>query len=335
MQQIEEGGDPAKEKLAAKRAPAPAAPKIQTYAEVVDAFIEKYAKPRQRTWSETRRVLLRNCAAWADRPIGEITRTDAYALLDGFIAEGHGPKARVTRAWLVKLWRWAAQREIVSAAIMDSVQIEVEPRIRARHYSTDEIRALWDGAEALPVIQRGYLKLVLLLGVRKNELAKMRRSELDDPENPTVWVIPHERTKTKKSTQARRTYVVPLPPLAQRILKRLPVIGDDEAARDIVFPGRHHGKPLDPGSPLARQIQKESGVADFYFHACRDTIATWLENEGASDYERKLVLNHEGTSGATRNYSHGVPIKLKRELLEKWARHVDEAVTGEGVRLLS
>ena len=82
-----------------------------------------------------------------------------------------------------------------------------------------------------------------LTGVRKNELAKMHRDELDDPDDPTLWTVPFERTKSKKSTKRERVYLVPLSPLARRVLKPL------LKGEDLVFPGRHKGKAFDPGTP--------------------------------------------------------------------------------------
>jgi hypothetical protein len=46
-------------------------------------------------------------------------------------------------------------------------------------------------------------------------------------------------------------------------------------------------------------------------------VATWLEKQGHSEWERGLVLNHSD-SGVTAGYSHGYPLDRKRELLEKW-----------------
>jgi hypothetical protein len=45
------------------------------------------------------------------------------------------------------------------------------------------------------------------------------------------------------------------------------------------------------------------------------------------------VLNHSD-NGVTAGYSHGCPLDWKRELLEKWAAHVERLVTTEGVALL-
>ncbi|MCZ6509938.1 MAG: Arm DNA-binding domain-containing protein, partial [Alphaproteobacteria bacterium] len=56
---IREGADPLAEKKA-KRLAVPS--DVSTFQHVVDQFIERYAKPRQRTWPETKRTFEVNCA---------------------------------------------------------------------------------------------------------------------------------------------------------------------------------------------------------------------------------------------------------------------------------
>ncbi len=82
------------------------------------------------------------------------------------------------------------------------------------------------------------------------------------------------------------------------------------------------------------KVRKNSKVADWTYHACRDTISTWLQDQGHSKYERGLVLNHS-ESGVTADYSHGYPVELKRQLLEEWADHVAQEVQPKGAVLLS
>ncbi len=328
---ITEGADPVDERKAARSvALTPGAP----FREVLDSFIDKYAKPRQRTWKETDRTLRVNCAGWLDKPLSAITETDAYELLDRFIAQGHDTKARVTLAWLRTMFRWAAKRKIVEHSIMYQIEIEIERKVRKRAYASNEVKAVWKAATKLDPIEAGFVKLILLLGVRKSELAGMRRSEFDDPDKPTLWTVPHERTKTRKSQKEERIYLVPLPKLAQRIIKGLPRLDND-----LVFPGRGAGKkatlkPLVPGMGLKAKVREQSGVADWTYHACRDTISTWLQDQGHSKYERGLVLNH-AEGGVTADYSHGYSIELKRQLLKNWADHVAQTVQPKGAVLLS
>ncbi len=334
---IKEGADPVGERKAARGTSFTA---DTPFREVVHDFIDKYAKPRQRTWKETDRILRVNCADWLARPIASITEADVYGLLDGFIAEGQDAKARVTRAWLRALFRWAAKRKIVERSVMADIEIEIERKVRSRVYTAKEVTAVWNGAAKLDPIEAGFVKLIVLLGVRKSELAGMRRSEFDDPDKPTLWTVPHERTKTRKSAKEERAYLVPLPKLAQRVIRGLPRLDND-----LVFPGRDPGevkdggkkrlrKPLVPGTTFMTKVRKISTVADWTYHACRDTISTWLQDQGHSKYERGLILNH-AESGVTADYSHGYPVELKRELLEKWADHVAQEVQPKGAVLLS
>ena len=89
-----------------------------------------------------------------------------------------------------------------------------------------------------------------------------------------------------------------------------------------------------PGTALKTKVREQSKVEDWTYHACRDTISTWLQDQGHSEYERGLMLNH-AESGVTADYGHGYPNKLKRELTEKWANHVAQEVQPKGAVLLS
>ncbi len=334
---IKDGADPVAQKKAARSTGL--TPETQ-FRDVLREFTDKYARPRQRTWKETDRTLRVNCADWLTKPIASITEADVYGLLDGFVAEGQDAKARVTLAWLRTLFRWAAKRKIVKHSVMVDIEINIERKVRKRAYTPKEVEAIWNGAAKLDPLEAGFVKLTLLLGVRKSELAGMRRSEFDDPDKPVLWTVPHERTKTRKSQKQERVYLVPLPKLAQRVIKGLPRLDDD-----LVFPGREPGgpkaggkkrprKPMVPETALKAKVREKSKVADWTYHACRDTITTWLQDQGHSKYERGLVLNH-AEGGVTADYSHGYPVELKRELLEKWADHVAQEVQPKGAVLLS
>ena len=66
-----------------------------TFGTVVDEFIELHARPKQRTWDQTEGFS--RAAASLNRPIAAITEAMVHNLLDGFVAAGHGHKARVTQ----------------------------------------------------------------------------------------------------------------------------------------------------------------------------------------------------------------------------------------------
>jgi hypothetical protein len=47
-----------------------------------------------------------------------------------------------------------------------------------------------------------------------------------------------------------------------------------------------------------------------------------------------LILNHSDSGSVTTGYSHGYPLELKRQLLDKWAAHVETLVRPKGAALL-
>lgn len=312
------------------RAEAPA----KTFVAVVDQFIEHYAKPRQRTWDQTQRVLKNNCKVWLKKPIADITPNDIRTLLREFIAAGHPYKAAITKRWLAKLWRWAYDEDYTPVPIIKGLgNVETEKRERNRFYTDAEIRATWEAADKLEPHDAAYVKLLILLAPRKTALALLRRSHLDDADNPTIWTTPFELTKSRKTSRKKRVYLTPLPPLAQRIVKGLTKNGDS------LFPGlsvheTKGGRPTFYGVPLQRKMVEHGAPAHFEFHAWRHTIATWLENQGHSEWERGLALNHSGSGSVTADYSHGYPLELKRTLLMKWAEHVEQLVQPKGAALL-
>jgi integrase len=307
------------------------------YDTVVDKFIEQYAKPRQRTWYQTERSLKGSCRPFLGRPIASISKQEALALLDGFIADHHPYKAAVTRVWLRTLWRWACTRGYVpEPPIMDRLEIEFERRVRELVYDEAAIRASWQAADQLDWVEGAYIKLLMLLAPRKRELAWMTWAHLDNPDKPTLWTTPFELTKSRKrqSNNKKRQYLTPLPKLAQQILQGLPKgAPDDRVFSTLSVRTDPAGGKRFNGDYLIAKLIRRGAPANFKAHAWRHTIATWLEKEGASDFERGLVLNHSG-QGVTAGYSHGFAHKLKLDLLTKWAEHVEKLVQPTGVALL-
>ncbi len=290
-----------------------------TYAEVVDRFITEWAQPRQRTWRDTKRILL-SFTDWHDRAFSDITKAEARTILRGYVNAGQKYKAAAAVAWVRKLWRWGAEEDLVPAPIMDLLGIHIERVSRDRWFNDGELKALWHAADrCADPVKGAYFKLLLLLAPRKVALANMTWEDIKDG----VWVTPFEFTKSRKSSVRKRTYHTPLPPLALRILAGL------SKSNERVFPTI----PTEPAERFSKELIVNGAPGDFTYHAVRHSVATWLQNNGASEYEIGLILNHAGT-GVTAGYSHGIPMKLKLELLTRWSDHVESLVTPTGAALL-
>jgi integrase len=241
--------------------------------------------------------------------------------LRGFVADGHVYKATVTQAWIKKLWRWAAEKDLVTAPIMEAVRLDYEKRERDRVYDDAEILATWEAADQLDRSLGVFAKLMILLAPRKTALAAMTWDHLDDPDNPTKWTTPFELTKSRKSTSKKRVYVTPLPPLAQHLIKSLPK-GTERLFPELVVRQTAADQPRFFGVELQRQLIRFGAPKDFAYHCWRHTVASWLHNKGVDEWGRALVLNHSGGGSVTAGYSHGYPLELKLKLLTEWSEHV-------------
>lgn len=297
----------------------------KSYETIVDEFIEKYAKRKQRTWLQTERALKRHCGKWLKRPIRSITTKEIEGLLEDLISDGRSRTAQLTLTWMRLMWKWASKKDLADKAVIEKVDVEFEPpKIRDKVFSDDEIRDIWKAANQLDPVKSAFVKLLILLAPRKNELAGMRRAELNDGDSPSHWQTPHERTKSKKTAAKKRTYETPLSALAARIVRGIPVSEHDP---DLVFWGTKQGRPIDAGQPLKRLLVKNGAPSDFTFHAARHTLATWLQEQGRSEFEIALVLNHSPSGGSvTGGYMHGVMDDIKAQFLQQWADHVEGLV---------
>jgi len=157
----------------------------------------------------------------------------------------------------------------------------------------------------------------------------------DNLVNPTLWTTTAEAVKVRKSARKKRVYLTPLPQLAQRIVKSL--LKDRDNARlfaQLSVYTTKAGRLNFDGKELAAQLIELGAPADFAYHTMRHTVTTFLQNDGVDEWSRGLILNHAGSGSVTGDYSHGYPLQRKRELLERWASHVEQLVQPEGVTLL-
>lgn len=318
-------------KVAYPKIEAPA--EVDTYERVVERFIRQWARPRQRTWAETERLLL--AVPWQGRPFTEITAQDAAKHI-GEVAERSPSVARITLSWLTTLWRWAWRQYLVEYPIMDRLQAAdfgIVKKPRDIVYTDAEIKTLWTAGAPVAPRELAFVKLLFLLGVRSGALRGMRKCELDDLEHPTLWTIPPERVKQRKSREDEgREYVVPISGLARRIL--VPLLR--AAPGELIFEGIKPGVPLDIKTGLARRLRRATGIERWMAHGTRHTLASWLQQEGHDGYDRALALQHAAAGTVTAGYSHSHSLDRHRELLEKWAGHIGEVVAGaEDVELLA
>jgi integrase len=266
--------------------------------------------------------------AWGNRPLAELRRRDLNKLLDPIVEAGRIQAAHKLREVAVRIVNWAIERDEI-----DDIEVNLlaPPRGRGkgngalkrarrdRVLSEPEIRANWMACDLVdPPLFGVLIRLYLLLGQRRSEVAGMEWPELDLDRG--LWEISASRYKT------RLPHVVPLPPPAVELLQELPRV--DEVYVFSTEPGTHFSgfsKSMD-------RLRRLSGTAGWTIHDLRRTARTGMSplknaaghRVGAEIAERVLGHVVGGVRGIYDRYAY---LDEKREALDLWAARIGEIVS--------
>src|SRR5262249_37324936 len=125
----------------------------------------------------------------------------------------------------------------------------------------DELVAIWNACSDDDYGK--IIKLLILTGCRRQEIGGCAWSEFDNPDNPTTWTLPAERSKNGKA------HTLPLMPMAGAIIQGVPRM----ASRDQLFGSRASSgfASWDRGH---RALDARSGVSNWTPHDLRRSAAT-------------------------------------------------------------
>jgi hypothetical protein len=91
--------------------------KAETTGDLATLYIEKWAKPRKRSWKADDNLLRRKILPkWRHRRITEITRQDVRLLVEGVAEAGAPVVANRVAALLSKMFAFALDRDLVTAS---------------------------------------------------------------------------------------------------------------------------------------------------------------------------------------------------------------------------
>jgi integrase len=294
-----------------------------TVAAVLAEYIARYQRGRgKRCWREVERTLTREltAAGWMNRPLATIARRDVIELLDRIVDRGAGIMANRTLAYLRKMLAWAVERDVIQASPAAGVKGPGESHERDRVLEREELRAIWQGCDALGWPFGPLIQLLTITAQRRDEVAHMAWPALDLERK--LWTLPRELTK------ADRVHEVPLSPLAIEIIAGLPRLGDG-----LLFPANRRGSkdPVSGFSKAKARLDRLAGVTGWRLHDLRRTAASSMAAAGHPPHVVAAVLNHApaATHGITAVYIRHRYGDEKRHALDAWAREL-ERVIGRG-----
>lgn len=305
------GGDPASDRNAKRRE---AERTTQTVAKVSADFIEKYAKPNNRSWREYERILSYNVLPRIGTvPVHELRRRDVIGILDHVAENSGAPMADHVLAVVRKMLNWHAARddEFISPIVKGMARTRPSELARARVLDDEEIRRIWHALDAIDYPYSPLVRLLFLTAQRRQEIAQARWSEIDTATG--TWVIPAERYKTKRAN------VVPLPEAALEIIARIPRQGE------FLFSAREAG--FSGFSKAKKRLDKLSDTTNWRLHDIRRSSRTLMVRCGVRPDIAERVLGHviPGVAGVYDRYDY---VREKKEALDCLAQQLDLIVRG-------
>jgi integrase len=334
--QIADGRDPAAEHAAQKQQRGTA----YAFGRAASDYVA-HIKPSLRSWKDRAAVLgLKEtgdgeikqikgglAALWAAKPVVAITSKDVGDLLRGARRmgipglerrnkEASDARARGLHSCLSAFFNWLKDEQQITISPLTALKRPKPPTARERFLTEDEIRKFWLATDQVGEPFGSALKLMLLTGARKREVAGMHRSELSA--DLSTWSLPGSRTKNKLP------HVVPLSELAKGIIAAV-----KSPSEELVFSTTGHS-PISGWSKMKPRLDRlmGEGTPPFTIHDLRRTAVTHMGELGIRDDVIELCVNHVSgrRAGVAGIYNKSVLMAERRAALEAWSRRVMDIV---------
>ena len=320
---VDRGEDPAAAKAEAKRR------EPDTVRSVAEDFINKYARPRNRTADEVARMLAQHLyPPLGHRLIETVTRRDILDLLDGIEAKTSGVRANRVLANVRRMFAWAVERGIIEASPAANVRAPGQEQSRDRVLTDDEVRAFLRACETMGEPFGPLFRLLLLTGQRREEVAGMPWAELDLP--GAVWHLPASRTKNKRASDVplAEQSVAILNGLVRRSSLVFPAAftcGGRTGPRRVSGFGRAKRRLDEIMLAELRKVDLEATLPEWRLHDLRRTAASGMARLGVAVHVVEALLNHKsGTiSGVAAVYNRHDYAAEKRAAAQAWANQLD------------
>ncbi len=289
------------------------------FAEVAADFLALHCGVRNkpRTADETERLMNRHWVpAFGRRTLQDIATKDISGVLDRMLDAPS--EAKHAFAAIRKFFNWARQRRLVKHSPCEGLQIDIRSQPRTRVLSDAELVKVWRAAERQGYPYGTIVKLLLLTGQRRNEIASLRWSYITLAEKKIM--LPPELVKNN------RQHVFVYGDMVAEVLASMPKLGD------FLFPARgHDDRPFSGWSKAKRELDVASGV-DFTLHDLRRTWATRAAESGVHPWVIEAHLNHVSgvVSGVAAIYNRHNYLNEARSAVKVFDEHLAKALENHG-----
>jgi integrase len=291
---------------------------------VIDEYLETRRPPqtdrerkdkkrlRPKSYREVRRYLLDTFRPLHSTPVDRLTRKDIAFHLARIKRERGVSVEGCARAALNTFFSWAMTMGLIEHNPVIGTPMPGRAEPRSRVLSDEELVAIWRACQDDDFGR--IIKLLILLGARRQEVGGMTWDELSGLDGPQpTWVLPSERSKN------HRAHTLPLMPMALDIIRAVPRM----ASRRCLF-GVHSDKGFAAWDKGHKALVERSGVHNWLPHDIRRSFSTKLHDLGVEPHIVEALLNHysghRASSAGVYNLAKYLP--QMRNVLALWERYV-------------
>jgi integrase len=317
---VAEGRDPAQvrhtEKVALSDAP--------TVQDVVTEWMTLYCEPERKRPEQAKTLIKNLTEPFLRLKAKDVTKRVAIDMvLDPILRRGSRTVATDVGSLLKQIFAYAEDRERIPGSMLGTLKKHGgKEKKRKRVLNDEEVVIFWHKLDlcGMQEFMRIALRLTLVTGQRRGEIATMRWSHIDFANN--IWSVPGDIAKNEEPN------LVPLSPLALRLLAQLKVFAKDSP---FVLPSYHRKKKVFESitvRALTRAISENEevfGIPHFRPHDLRRTCRTNLSRLKVPREVAELIINHK-KKGDVEVYDLYEFLDEKKDALEKWGALV-EALT--------
>jgi integrase len=302
---------------------------------LIRSYFQKHLIPNTRSWRESARLVgLKveeaegNAPTFADvhggiverfaeRPVTSITRKDLREMIEASRERGAtttiNREVGVVRAFL----QWCVNADIIETNPAAGMAKASPENKRTRVLTETELRLIWLAAESEAFPFGDIVRLLLLTGQRRGEVAGAAWPEFDL--KAQHWLLPAERSKNGLP------HLIPLAVPAIEILQSIPRF----AGGDFMF-GMGGRNGFSGFSKAKRRLDEtitelnDGPLPEWDIHDLRRSVATGMAKLGVQPIVIEASLNHiTGVRSSIASvYNLHSYEQEKREALTRWAEHV-------------
>jgi integrase len=316
---------------------------VVTLGELVEVYLKKRKKLSKTSIRDYRKIvgllpppkklcLGKRSAAlyvrdWKDKPIVEISK-EMIERRHSLIGETSPASANLVMRMMRALFNFA-EEEYQTPEGDPLVPVNPVKRLsKQRAWYADKSRKSYIKPEQLPTwwravadmksehpqadyeMNKDYVRLILLTGLRLNEAASLRADDLDM--KAKVFIV--------RDTKNNQDHALPITDyLYQLFARRLAEV--KARGSDFVFPGEGESGHMSGAKDFVLALREKAGFK-FTLHDLRRTFATTAESLDISPYAVKKLLNHKMPGDVTFVHYLIIEAERLREPMQKITDHV-------------